>query len=369
MKDEHAEKLKAWSEFRDRLLKKRRLSRTESIRRERLKKRLAARRRLLRQTLVKAGLDLKPDVMSKWIFRTSIAINLIVAFFLIQRYHSFFQIDNFLFMLLFLVTAWLAVFLLVFFALWLAMYMSFDLLSYRRRVRIEDVLPDFLLLASANIRAGMPIDRALWYAVRPRFGVLAKEMEHVAKETMSGADLEFALRNFGEKYDSAVLKNTISLIIEGLRAGGEIGDLLHNISVGIQDNRILRKEMEAGVSAYAIFISVSAVIVAPIMFALSNQLLTVITGITSNIQVSSAGSSQLALISVGVGISHQDFLTFAYLNLFVTALLAAMTVSTIKKGGIRNGLRYIPAFIIISASLFYFANKILGGVFGSIVLG
>jgi len=55
----------------------------------------------------------------------------------------------------------------------------------------------------------MTIDRALWYAVRPRFGVLANEIEIVAKETMRGQDLKIALQNFADKYDSILLKNKI----------------------------------------------------------------------------------------------------------------------------------------------------------------
>ena len=42
------------------------------------------------------------------------------------------------------------------------------------------VLADFLGLTSSNISAGMPIDRALWFAVRPKFGILAREIEEVA---------------------------------------------------------------------------------------------------------------------------------------------------------------------------------------------
>jgi len=41
--------------------------------------------------------------------------------------------------------------------------------------------------------------RALWYAVRPRFGVLAREIEIVAKQTMSGEELDKALIRFFKK--------------------------------------------------------------------------------------------------------------------------------------------------------------------------
>jgi pilus assembly protein TadC len=64
----------------------------------------------------------------------------------------------------------------------LVVFFYFDYKIYQRTKEIEEVLPEFLQLTSANISAGMTIDRALWFAVRPKFGVLAKEIEEVAKK-------------------------------------------------------------------------------------------------------------------------------------------------------------------------------------------
>ena len=77
-----------------------------------------------------------------------------------------------------------------------------------------ELLTRLMKLTSANISAGMPIDQALWFAVRPKFGVLAKEIEEVAKSTIAGADLQTALIDFTKKYNSKILKRSINLIIE-----------------------------------------------------------------------------------------------------------------------------------------------------------
>ena len=52
----------------------------------------------------------------------------------------------------------------------------------RRKQKIESLFPDFLHSVAANIRAGMPTDRAIWQSVTPQFGVLGKEIEIVAKK-------------------------------------------------------------------------------------------------------------------------------------------------------------------------------------------
>ena len=354
----------AWKKFKEQLIKPRRLKRRDVLKRQKLK---LARKRILRRSLINAGIDAKPELFSKWVFRATVFINVFIILFLVQRYVTYFKFISGAYVPFLLIAVWFGTFLLVFFLLWLALYLTFDVLSYRRTTGIEDVLPDFLLLASANIRAGMPIDRALWYAVRPRFGVLAKEIELAAKETMSGEDLEVALRKFADKYNSPTLRNTVSLLTEGINAGGEIGDLLHKISIGIQENKLIQKELAASVSAYAIFISVAALIIAPFMFALSSQLLTIIASVTETINLQDiSGVSTFAFAGGGVGVSQSDFLKFAVTNLFFTSFISAMIVSIIRKGDIKSGLKYIPIFIVVSLTAFFVAFKLFSNVISGI---
>lgn len=368
--------LQVWQEFKERLLKSKRLSAADILKRKKLKDQSELKhRRLLRTSLLQAGIAAGPELFSGRILIANVLINVVVAVFLshllLQRYSGYFKfigaLDIFS-MGIFLLAAWFAIFLLVLFLLWLSLYLSLDFLRYKRRVGIEEVLPDFLLLTSANIRAGMSIDRALWYAVRPRFGVLAKEIELAAKETMSGDDLETALEKFAGKYDSLMLRNTISLLIEGINAGGEIGELLNKISLGIQDNMILRKEMAASVSAYAIFITVAALILAPLMFAISSQLLNIIGGITKSIAMPSGAVPAFALsILGGVGVTQRDFFIFTFANLSLTSLISAMIVSIIQKGDVKAGIKYIPIFIAVSLFVFFIAFKLFSRIFGNIV--
>ncbi len=348
------------------LLKPKQLNRREITRRQKLREQKKLNRHhILKNYLLKAGLEASPLIMSNWVFRISVAINLLVAGYLIYTFHSFFRYE-FLLVLMLTVTTWVAIFLFVLFLLWLALYIVIDLLIYKRRVGLEEVLPDFLLLASANIRAGMPIDRALWYAVRPRFGVLAKEMEMVAKETMSGQDLEASLNEFASRYDSPVLKNTVSLLIESINAGGEIGGLLNKISANIQNNQLMKKEMAAGISAYSIFIGVAAIIIAPVLFALSSQLLVVISSITKNITIPAVSSPLFSLGLNSVGVSQRDFLIFTMINLFLTSFFSALIVTIIKKGEIRGGARTIPVFIATSLIIFFASRQLFSALFGGL---
>ncbi len=239
-----------------------------------------------------------------------------------------------------------------------------DLKITQRRKEIELVFPDYLQLAAANLAAGMTIDRALWSAVRPRFGVLAKEMEDVAKKTMTGRDLERSLQEFSHKYDSLVIKRSIDLICEGTRSGGRMADILSKIAVNIQENTILQKEMSANVTTYVIFISFASVLASPFLFGLSTQLLAVIQQIAGTLSSNSGGGSS----SVGLSISSDainmgDFRMFSIIVLAITSIMSACIVAVIRKGNVKDGLKSIPIYFLISLLLYLFATWVLGFLF------
>ncbi len=322
---------------------------------------------LLKFYLKRTNIEIPPMRIKRRIF----FINLIVTAFLsillliqLIRIHS--TVWN---ALLLTVVLWTVGFAMILIIIWLGFFFYLDMLMYNRKVKVESVLSDFLQLTSANVRAGMPIDRALWYAVRPRFGILAKEIEEVAKETMTGEPLEKALREFSEKYDSKLLKDSITLLVEGLDAGGEVGDLLNRISKNIQETQILRKEMAANVMTYVIFISFATLFAAPFLMGLSYQLLTVINKISS--QLATTGIPKSGMFNFGFaeggGIKPVDFKIFAISMLGVTSAFSSMIITTIQKGNIKSGIKNIPVFIIISIALFLMLAGALGSLFGSII--
>jgi pilus assembly protein TadC len=244
-----------------------------------------------------------------------------------------------------------------------------DLKVYQRKKEVEEVLGDFLLLTSANVRAGMTIDKALWHAVRPRFGILAKEIEMVAKRTLSGDDLDSALYEFAESYDSVLLKRSVSLLVEGLNAGGEIAGLLNNIALNIQETQIIRKEMSSAVTTYAIFIQFATIFAAPFLFALAGELLKVVGRLSQVVDIDANVMQQSGFafsFGGGGGLIYSDFLIFAMVTLTATSVISNIIVSTIKKGDAREALTSVPGSLAVSLALFftisYFLGKFLGGV-------
>ncbi len=264
-----------------------------------------------------------------------------------------------------LILLWLFGYPFVLIFLWLLFYFYVNLLIFKRARDIEKVLADFLQIASANMRSGMSIEKALWYAVRPNFGVLAREIDIVAKEVMSGKDLVKALQEFRERYDSKTLSRAINLLIEGIVSGGEIGGLLNKIASNIQETELMKKDMAANVTTYAIFITFASVVAAPLLFALSGQLLVIVTSIFSKIKMPQTMSSSFPIAIESVGLSFSDYQLFAVMVLVVSSFFSAIIVGTIKKGNAKYGVKYIAVYTAVSLFLFFVLSKLMHHFFAS----
>ena len=338
----------------------------------RKKKRIFDLRRFVRSInlqsfLDKAGLErLDAKKVSKTLFRINIIICGVISFIITIMNISFSK--GLLNLVIFLLGFWLTVFLITLAVIWGAYLFYLDMRIFNRTKAVEAVFPDFLQLTSANISAGMPIDRALWYAVRPGFGVLAKEIETVAKNTMAGEDLSSALTNFANKYNSKIIQRSISLLLEGMAAGGELADLLNKVAMNIEETKLIKKEMASSVTTYVIFIIFATIIAAPMLFGLSTQLLEVIKAITGRLGTTmSASSSFMSFSFSGDAIKTSDFRIFAYLMLSISAFSSACIISIIRKGRVKDGLAQIPVFIIVSLLIYTFASLLIKGMFSSIL--
>ena len=319
------------------------------------------RKQRLKQYIERSGFEINLSRLNRVFFSIAVLINLAISGFLVYYFSVTYGI-TWSTIVASLIVLWVLVFVLLIIALWIMFYLAVDLKIFKRKVDIEEVLPDFLQLTASNINAGMPIDRALWFAVRPRFGVLAKEIENIAKDTMSGADLNDALERFSSKYDSTILKRAVSMINEGIEAGGAIGDLLNRVALDIRDQKSLVREMSANVTTYVIFIVFATVVAAPFLFAMSGVLIGVVEKLSSSL-----GSTGNAAINAGIpltfsgtGISQTDFRIFAITSLAITSFFSAIMTSTIKKGNVQSGVKFIPIYIFISLILYFVAQTLAG---------
>ncbi|NOZ80936.1 MAG: type II secretion system F family protein [DPANN group archaeon] len=248
----------------------------------------------------------------------------------------------------------------------LLIYSYLDQRVYRRTKNLETVLQDFLRYVSENLKGGMSFERALWDAIRPKFGVLASEIRLAAKRVMTGQDVDKALTEFTEKYQSPMLKRTFNLIVEGMKGGDEIAELIDRIESNLRQTKELKDEIQATNSTYVIFLSIIATVIAPGLFGLSYNLLIILNSLSG--KLGAAGSSAALPLSINsLSVSPENFATFTVYAILVTSLFSSLIISIIRYGNMRQGIKYVPFYMGISVLVYFIVRYGLQSVFGGII--
>ena len=249
----------------------------------------------------------------------------------------------------------------------LTIYFYLDLKIYYRTKKMEDNLPEFLQVLSANLKGGMTFERALWSSIKPKFNVLGSEMAKTSKKVMTGYDTSRALAELAEKYDSLMLRRTVDLIISEVDSGGNVSELIDRLVDNLKETKSLKDEMSGSAIAYVIFISIIVVFISPLLFALSFNLLNILLKFMGKLSASTQNVSALPLVFSKPNVNVNDFRKFSIVALVVISFFSSLIVAIVEKGEIKQGIKYIPMYVIGSIGFYFFFMKLLGGLFTGLV--
>lgn len=311
--------------------------------------------------LIQSGFEnMQPKVFLGFMFFFSLCLS--ALFFLIS---SFFFTE-----LIGLVFA-----LIAFFGGIVFFYILLITLAESRARKIELVLPDVLQIISANIKAGMTLENAIWISARPEFGPLQVEIKKVSADTYGGKPIGQSLQDMAKRVRSKTLERSIKLIVEGIRLGGEMANLLNEVAADIRSTQFLQKEIATATMMYTIFIIFAAVLASPFLFSIA----TFYSEMTEKIsakqqvnlpeQVSAGGMASLAARFTGTrSIPSEEIKNFAVLSIVITNIFAGFILGLIQRGKALSGIKYVPIFVFVSLGVFFLASfairTLIGGMMG-----
>ncbi|MBC8495103.1 type II secretion system F family protein [archaeon] len=316
----------------------------------------------LKNFLFKAGIDQVPYKYFGLLFWVTLVLTYLIYFSVIFK-----AISDMNSMIILVVTflAWFIIQTILSFLIIMGVYVYLTVQIYNRTKIIEGALPDYLTLVSTNLKGGLSFEKSLWAAIKPEFGILAKEVTLVSKKVLTGNDVKESLEELSNKYNSPILRRSLNLIIGELESGGRIVEVIDRVISNLKKSTILKQEMEAATVTYTIFMVAIVVFITPALFALSQQLLEIIIGVTQQLG-GSAGSTALPIKIGEASIKPSDFRTFSITAMIIISTFSAMIVSIISRGNVKGGLKFIPLFIIATLTLFFIASAVLGSLFGQL---
>ncbi len=306
-----------------------------------------------------AGLNLKPSFMLGSLFVYGLVIGLVFYFLLVLTTSIPYEIYMWLGSMGGLGSALSYILLLI--AVLLASWLLIGMVFYAyllvtadsRKRAIEAVLPDFLQLAAANVRAGLPIEQALWRAATPEFGVLAKEVQLAMKRTFSGEPIGESLDYLANRFNSKFLRRTTNVLKFGIKSGGELGEILERTASDLRQMQIMYKEASASMLMYVIFITFAALIGSPLLFAVSHKLISTLTAVWANVPSLENGAAMGSFHFAPPSITPHDFYVFSVLSVIVTSTFASFILGVIMNGNAKNGLRILPFFLVAGLVLLH----------------
>ncbi len=256
-------------------------------------------------------------------------------------------------------------------------YLLLSLTADSKGQFVEKVLPDALQLIASNIRAGLTTEKALLLSARPEFGPLERELKRASSVIMSGTPVDFALKDMPARIKSGVLEQTVWLLSRGINSGGEISDLLIQLSNNLREQNALREEEKADVSTYVILIFFSAGVGAPALYGVSSFIVQVMTAQRPNISglsgaIPAAGGVSgfvSSMLSAPKSTITVDFVVF-FIELMILfgSFFSALILGVINKGKEKEGFKYLPFLLLVSFGMFFLVRSVLLSVFGPILL-
>jgi hypothetical protein len=251
-----------------------------------------------------------------------------------------------------------------------AIYMILQYLIDKRKTMLEQMLPDYFQIASANLRSGIALDRALLLAARPEFKFLTDDIKDMSRRVMGGETMDAALTEFANRYRSYQLQHAVRMMLEAVKFGGAMADLLEQLSKDLRSQQLMQKEVAGQLFMYSIFIAFAGLVAAPVLYGLTSQMIVVTDTVWKGILAQNPGG----LPTTGVSflkpsppkISPATYHEFSILAIITITGFASLIMSAISSGSAIKGMRYLPLFVVAGFGIYLAVQSVIGAVFSSI---
>ncbi|WEL19289.1 type II secretion system F family protein [Candidatus Nanohalococcus occultus] len=244
-------------------------------------------------------------------------------------------------------------------------YTIISIAAEKRKDEMEEVLPDALLLISANIKSGLNVEKAFLLSARDEFGPLAEELRQTAMEMFGGKPMDEALNDLENRVKSELFSETVKLLRDGIESGGNTAKLLESSADDIRNSMELRKEISSNIQMYTIFIMMAAVVGAPLLFSISVYMSETTANMWSTTELSKMKSvGELGLSFQQPQVNTEFFQTFAVMAIVTINFFASLIMSEIKNANVKEGAKYVPILVSVSVALFYIIKGTLSSVMG-----
>jgi len=214
-------------------------------------------------------------------------------------------------------------------------------LERRRKVSIDDNLPNLLRNISEAGRTGMTLIRAIEVSAEQDYGPLTKEIRKMAVQLSWKVSLEKAIESFADRCDTILTKRTSLLILEASKTGGDIQESIEAVSSHVQSLQDLEKRRMSEIKPYTLMIYISFSVFLVTVFILVTQFFVTFS------QINITGF-------VVTPMPIEDLTKIFHYTTIVEGFYGGLTAGKMSTGSMKYGLKHSMALMAISFIVFNF---------------
>jgi len=218
---------------------------------------------------------------------------------------------------------------------------------------IERNFSDALKQMADTLKAGDTYESALREVANSDYGRLSEEMDLALRRLEEGENLETALGVFADRIDSRLIKRTVVILLDSIKSGASLSNILEEIAEDVRDLYRLKEERKSTTTMQFMFMVASGGIIAPLIFGEVNSVMSVFSNITSQ------ALSEAQMSIAGQTSNFIFMLVEAYL--IIEVIGSGLMMSIIREGKVNKSIIYIPVLLLLAFIVYYLSKFIIGG--------
>jgi archaeal flagellar protein FlaJ len=132
-----------------------------------------------------------------------------------------------------------------------------DYVDYRWKRSVDKHLPDLFRSIVQAQKSGMTLPQAVEEASKRKYGAMTKELQKMVAQMSWGVSFEEALQSLGKRIDTALMRQTIPLILEAQRSGGQVEKVFEPLEKFVQTTLTFDDERKTQTRPYIAIIYVA----------------------------------------------------------------------------------------------------------------
>lgn len=242
----------------------------------------------------------------------------------------------------------------------LDLFLGYPYLKAQQQIsEIEEALPNALKQMADVLKAGGTYEAALRQVATSDYGTLTKEIELVLRKTEEGESLENSFIDLSGKINSRLVKRSVTVIIDTIKAGAGLADVLDDIADDIRAMNRIQKERTSETLLQVIFMVASGAFIAPAIFGLVSTIINLFITAAASLKISEPALEQATH-------ARDTITTLIQIYIFIEIIANACMMSLMRNGRIGKAILYFPILLLIAYTVYYssvlVSELVLGGI-------